>query len=159
MAGYGGNFGLASFLKDAGLPLWQRGSNRGVQARRLRSMKSPPVVDLPFAEPPPREGSLHDIFHSQILYNRFCSRCHTFGRGELPDLRRLSPATQAIFYDILLKGLYAPMGMGRFDDVLSRRMRKICTHSSLIGRGTRTPNRIQCINRPTVQAHMTARLT
>lgn len=54
------------------------------------------------------------------MYNRYCGRCHTFGRGELPDLRRMSPTTHAIFYDILLKGLYAPTGMGRFDDVLSR---------------------------------------
>jgi len=39
--------------------------------------------------------------------------------GELPDLRRLSPATHSIFYDIVLRGAYAPKGMGRFDDVLS----------------------------------------
>jgi quinohemoprotein ethanol dehydrogenase len=42
------------------------------------------------------------------------------GRGELSDLRRLSAATHAIFYKIVLDGAYVPMGMGRFDDVLSK---------------------------------------
>jgi quinohemoprotein ethanol dehydrogenase len=46
-------------------------------------------------------------------------RCHVFGRGVLPDLRRLDPATHAIFNSIVLGGAYAPKGMGRFDDVLS----------------------------------------
>jgi quinohemoprotein ethanol dehydrogenase len=121
MVGYGGNFGLASFPEKTAA--YRYGNAGRIVAFKLGGSevpKPPPVVDPPFTEPPPREGSLQDIFHGQILYNRFCSRCHAFGRGELPDLRRLSPATQAIFYDILLKGSYAPMGMGRFDDVLSR---------------------------------------
>jgi quinohemoprotein ethanol dehydrogenase len=77
------------------------------------------VMDAALPEPPPRESNVQSIARGAILYNRFCSRCHIFGRGELPDLRRLSPATHSIFYDIVLSGAYAPKGMGRFDDVLS----------------------------------------
>jgi quinohemoprotein ethanol dehydrogenase len=42
-----------------------------------------------------------------------------FGRGILPDLRRLDPAVHRIFNSIVLNGADAPLGMGRFDDVLS----------------------------------------
>ena len=55
-----------------------------------------------------------------MLYNRYCGRCHAFGRGLLPDLRRMSPATHQLFYDIVLNGAYAGKGMARWDDVLSR---------------------------------------
>jgi hypothetical protein len=54
-----------------------------------------------------------------VLYNRYCARCHLFGRGILPDLRRMSAATHGLFKSIVQGGLYAPQGMGRFDDVLS----------------------------------------
>jgi quinohemoprotein ethanol dehydrogenase len=37
----------------------------------------------------------------------------------LPDLRRLSPATHQLFYDIVLGGIYQGKGMARWDDVLS----------------------------------------
>jgi quinohemoprotein ethanol dehydrogenase len=57
--------------------------------------------------------------HGEVLYNRYCARCHVFGRSILPDLRRLSPVTDHLFYDIVLKGLYAPQGMARWDDVLT----------------------------------------
>jgi quinohemoprotein ethanol dehydrogenase len=59
------------------------------------------------------------IGRGEILYNRYCSRCHVFGRGALRDLRRMSPATHQIFYRIVLAGAYADQGMGRWDDVLS----------------------------------------
>ena len=41
------------------------------------------------------------------------------GRGTLPDLRRLTPATHALFESIVLGGAYTIKGMARFDDVLS----------------------------------------
>ena len=56
----------------------------------------------------------------EVLYNRFCARCHELGRGVLPDLRSLSPGLHQSFYDIVLKGILAPVGMARWDDVLSR---------------------------------------
>jgi quinohemoprotein ethanol dehydrogenase len=78
------------------------------------------VVDVPFADPPRREGSPAQIAAGEILYNRFCSRCHVFGRGMLPDLRRMTSATHQLFYDIVLNGAYQGKGMARWDDVLSR---------------------------------------
>jgi quinohemoprotein ethanol dehydrogenase len=74
----------------------------------------------PLPRPPAREATPAQIDAGEILYNRFCSRCHVLGRGVLPDLRRLTPAKHQLFYDIVLKGMLAPLGMGRFDDVLTR---------------------------------------
>jgi quinohemoprotein ethanol dehydrogenase len=37
----------------------------------------------------------------------------------LPDLRRISPVTHQLFYEIVLNGIYQGKGMGRWDDVLS----------------------------------------
>ena len=37
-----------------------------------------------------------------------------------PDLRRMAPATDRIFYDIVLNGAYVGKGMARWDDVLSQ---------------------------------------
>ncbi len=123
MAGYGGGPGLyAPYPKQTAA--YQYGNAGRIVAFALGGTEIPkpaPVTDAPFAEPPPRSGSAQQIAQGRILYNRYCGRCHTFGRGELPDLRRLSPATHRIFYDIVLKGIYAPMGMGRFDDALSRK--------------------------------------
>ncbi len=80
----------------------------------------PPVrADPPAPSPPARPTDQSQIDSGEVLYNRFCSRCHVFGRGILPDLRRLEPATHGMFDAIVLGGAYAPKGMGRFDDVLT----------------------------------------
>ena len=70
-------------------------------------------------QPPARPTDQTQVESGEVLYNRFCARCHVFGRGILPDLRRLAPATHGMFSAIVLGGAYAPKGMGRFDDVLS----------------------------------------
>jgi len=77
------------------------------------------MTDQPLPEPPARPADTAQIDAGEVLYNRFCSRCHVFGRGILPDLRRMQPGTHAIFNTIVLGGAYAPKGMGRFDDVLT----------------------------------------
>lgn len=80
----------------------------------------PPVFSAsPPAQLPPRPVAGPQLAEGEVLYNRFCSRCHVFGRGVLPDLRRLDPATHQIFDVIVRGGAYASKGMGRFDDVLS----------------------------------------
>jgi quinohemoprotein ethanol dehydrogenase len=123
MAGYGGTGGL--FAPFAPRTAAYKYGNEGRIVAFKRGgpdvPKPPAVSDSPFVQPPPREGTRQDIAHGQVLYNRFCGRCHSMGRGELPDLRRLSPPTHAIFYDIVLNGAYSPKGMGRFDDVLSKK--------------------------------------
>jgi quinohemoprotein ethanol dehydrogenase len=73
-----------------------------------------------FPTPPTREGTPAQIAAGEVLYNRFCSRCHELGRGVLPDLRTLSAGIHAAFYDIVLNGALAANGMARWDDVLSR---------------------------------------
>jgi len=47
------------------------------------------------------------------------SRCHVFGAGVLPDLRRLPAGIHSMFADIVLRGRSSSLGMGRFDDVLT----------------------------------------
>jgi quinohemoprotein ethanol dehydrogenase len=77
-------------------------------------------TDPPFPDPPPRNATQAQVANGEVLYNRYCSRCHVFGRGTLPDLRRLDPAIHSIFNTIVLNGALAPLGMGRFDDVMSQ---------------------------------------
>src|SRR5262249_17482233 len=85
------------------------------------AVPKPPVLSDPtFPEPPAREGTREQIAQGEVLYNRFCQRCHVFGRGALPDLRRLSPETHSLFYEIVLNGAYQAKGMARWDDVLTR---------------------------------------
>jgi quinohemoprotein ethanol dehydrogenase len=121
MAGYGGAVGLGPFAPSSAAFKYENDGR--IMAFKLGGSEVPKpelVTDPPFDQPPAREGTAQKITHGQVLYNRFCSRCHVMGRSLLPDLRRLSPATHAIFYEIVLHGIYASQGMGRWDDVLSR---------------------------------------
>jgi quinohemoprotein ethanol dehydrogenase len=80
----------------------------------------PPLrTDPPLPAPPPRSADATEIARGELLYNRYCGRCHVFGRGILPDLRRMDPATHTAFDAIVLRGAYVYKGMARFDDVLS----------------------------------------
>ncbi len=122
MAGYGGGPGLYSPFPSASAA-YRYGNEGRIVAFALDGPAPPkpaPVSEAPFERPPARTGTAQEILRGEVLYNRFCGRCHVFGRGELPDLRRLPPATHSIFYDIVLRGIYVSRGMGRFDDVLSR---------------------------------------
>ena len=69
--------------------------------------------------PPAEQASATQIARGEILYNRYCGRCHSFGRGVIADLRRMSAEEHRLFDSIVLGGAYLPRGMGRFDDVLS----------------------------------------
>jgi quinohemoprotein ethanol dehydrogenase len=44
-----------------------------------------------------------------------------FGPSSTPDLRKLNAGLHAEFKDIVLKGVLAPAGMERFDDLLSEK--------------------------------------
>lgn len=82
----------------------------------------PPLrAEVPWVQPPSaRPTDAAQIRTGEILFSRYCSRCHVFGTGVLPDPRRLSAATDAMFYDIVLGGAYGLKGMSRWDDVLKR---------------------------------------
>jgi len=120
MAGFGGGGAGVPFAPDSAA--YRYGNEGRIIAFKLdgSAVPKPPLQsEVPFERPPPRLGTAEQIARGEVLYTRFCSRCHAMGRGLLPDLRRLSAAKHAIFPDIVLKGAFTPLGMGRFDDVLS----------------------------------------
>jgi quinohemoprotein ethanol dehydrogenase len=122
MAGYGGGVMGLRFPQDSAA--YKYGNRGRILTFRLNGGDTPkpaPISDPPDERPPPRQGTAAMIDRGEVLYNRFCSRCHVFGRGLLPDLRRLSSVTHELFYKIVLDGIYASGGMGRWDDVLSRK--------------------------------------
>ena len=121
MAGYGGGTLFMPFPTDSAARIY--GNAGRVVAFKLGGSavpKPPKRAEEPFPEPPARAGSASSIAAGEVLYNRFCARCHVFGTGLLPDLRRLAAPTRQMFYEIVLNGAYQAKGMGRWDDVLSR---------------------------------------
>jgi quinohemoprotein ethanol dehydrogenase len=122
MAGYGGGAVITGAPLDPASAAYRYGNEGRIIALKIGG-PAPPLPAAPaealLPEPPPRNAAPPQIAQGELLYNRFCSRCHVFGRGIIPDLRRLDPAIHGAFNSIVLNGVYAPMGMGRFDDVLS----------------------------------------
>jgi len=81
---------------------------------------TPPARNLPpFGQPPPQTASAAQIRRGELKFTAECSRCHALGLNVTPDLRRLDAGLHAAFKNIVLKGLLAPQGMERFDDLLS----------------------------------------
>jgi quinohemoprotein ethanol dehydrogenase len=80
----------------------------------------PPVrVEPPLVQPPAQTATPAVVRRGEIKFAEQCSRCHVFGPSITPDLRNLTPQVHAAFNAIVLRGVLAPAGMGRFDDVLS----------------------------------------
>jgi quinohemoprotein ethanol dehydrogenase len=122
MAGYGGGDIITGAPLDPLSAAYRYGNEGRIIVLKIGGgvPPLPPLARDP-AMPalPARIGDAQTIARGDILYNRYCLRCHVLGRGILPDLRRASPATHAIFRSIVLQGAYVSKGMGRFDDVLS----------------------------------------
>jgi len=120
MAGYGG--GLLSLPFPANSAAYRYGNDGRIVTFRLNGGTTPkpaPYPEQSMVQIPPKHGSQADIDRGEVLYNRYCSRCHVFGRGLLPDLRRLAPGTHEFFYQIVLNGLLESKGMSRWNDVLT----------------------------------------
>lgn len=120
MAGYGGGVLFLPFPESSAA--YKYGNEGRIVAFRLDGGATPkpsPVIDS-IPAPPQREGTAATIAQGELLYNRFCARCHTFGRALLPDLRTLPPSLHAAFDDIVLRGADRANGMARWDDVLSQ---------------------------------------
>ncbi|HVO46535.1 MAG TPA: PQQ-binding-like beta-propeller repeat protein, partial [Steroidobacteraceae bacterium] len=121
MAGYGGAEIGGPFPPESAAA---RYDNHGrVIALRLDGGPVPlpaAIAGTPLPQPPPHVDDPARIAAGEILYNRFCARCHVFGPAVLPDLRHLSAGKHGIFSDIVLKGVLAPAGMGPFDDVMTQ---------------------------------------
>ena len=118
MAGFGGGGGFAF---PEGSAAYRHGNDGRIVVFKLDGgrVPLPPVVaDTPVPAPPAMHTSAPQVARGEVLYNRYCGRCHVFGRGLLPDLRRMTAATHARFDDIVLRGAYVPLGMARWDDVL-----------------------------------------
>ena len=120
MAGYGGGVLFLPFPENSAPHKYENDGR--IITFRLDGGETPKpalATDRPHDPPPPREGGAATIAQGEVLYNRYCSRCHSFGRGLLPDLRQLPRTTHSIFYEVVLRGVYQAKGMARWDDVLS----------------------------------------
>ena len=122
IAGYGGGAVITGYPLDPASAAYRYGNEGRIIALKVGG-PPPPLphlrTDSPFPDLPPRPTDQKQIAAGEVLYNRYCSRCHVMGRGNLPDLRRIEPGTHALFSTIVLGGAFAAKGMGRFDDVLS----------------------------------------
>ena len=122
LAGYGGGAVITGSPLDPESAAYRYGNEGRVIVLKLGG-PAPPIpalrTDPPLPEPPARTGTPAQIAGGEVLYNRYCSRCHVVGRGILPDLRRLEASKHAAFNSIVLGGAFSSKGMARFDDVLS----------------------------------------
>jgi quinohemoprotein ethanol dehydrogenase len=122
VAGYGGGGVIIGAPLDPESAAYKYGNEGRIIALKLGGPPPalPPLrADVPMPELPERPVDVRRIAAGEVLYNRYCSRCHVMGRGNLPDLRRITPMTHTLFDSIVLGGAYSVKGMGRFDDVLS----------------------------------------
>jgi quinohemoprotein ethanol dehydrogenase len=121
MAGLGG--GVMGYPFDPATAAYRYGNEGRIIALKLDGPPPPlppAVADAALPPTPPaRPTNAAEIAQGEVLYNRYCGRCHLFGRAMLPDLRRLDPATHEVFNQIVRGGALSALGMGRFDDVLS----------------------------------------
>jgi quinohemoprotein ethanol dehydrogenase len=83
----------------------------------------PPAVPPrgPFPQPPDISASAEILEQGRILFVYNCGGCHgMYGSTPmLPDLRRLSHEKHDLFKQIVLEGLYEPLGMASFAGDLS----------------------------------------
>jgi quinohemoprotein ethanol dehydrogenase len=79
----------------------------------------PARVEPPLEQPPEQKATKAQIDAGELVFVGECSRCHQIGPSSTPDLRRLNAGLHSAFKDILLKGVLAPAGMERFNDILS----------------------------------------
>ena len=120
MAGWGGAIGLlfsqpgAMGGEEGRLLVYKLG---GTLVLPNRSIKKP----LPI--PPERSGNQESIKDGRVLYDLHCIRCHGFNLvsgGAIPDLRYMTKESHQVFDDIVRQGIFAPLGMVGFGDVLSK---------------------------------------
>ncbi|MGD9843338.1 MAG: PQQ-binding-like beta-propeller repeat protein, partial [Steroidobacteraceae bacterium] len=78
----------------------------------------PPLASIP--EPPAQQVDQATVQHGGTLFKAYCMYCHVNSdRTGSADLRRMSAPVHATFKGIVLQGQRLPLGMPRFDDVLS----------------------------------------
>ena len=121
-AGWGGAFSLYGGT-ELDLPKRATGTARLLVFKLGADKKLPPAPDLvQMPEPPPSTASKEMIDKGAGLYHTACHACHGIGAisgGTIRDLRYMSAATHEVFNDIVLKGLFLPLGMASFADQFS----------------------------------------
>jgi quinohemoprotein ethanol dehydrogenase len=122
MAGYGGGAIIVGDELDPASAAYRYGNDGRIIVLKLDGPTPPlpPAAADPRPPAPPARSAAADVVaRGEVLYSRYCARCHVFGRSVLPDLRRLDAPTHGLFDAIVLGGAYRARGMGSFDDVLS----------------------------------------
>jgi quinohemoprotein ethanol dehydrogenase len=122
-AGYGGAAITVGPIPPSSAALKYQNNNR-IIAFKIGGGPVPtpaPRVEEPFAKPPVETATKGEINAGEIKFVEECSRCHVLGPSSTPDLRKLNAGLHAEFKDIVLKGVLAPAGMERFDDILSEK--------------------------------------
>jgi quinohemoprotein ethanol dehydrogenase len=123
LAGSGGG-GWSSWLPQN--IAFKKGNANRILAFKLDGGVTPVPADLPpvgpIPEPVAQVGTAEDIAAGGKTFAANCGSCHTNAwPAPIPDLRRTTAATHAIFKEIVLRGAYQPKGMPRFDDVLTEK--------------------------------------
>jgi quinohemoprotein ethanol dehydrogenase len=122
-AGYGGTAITVGPIPPSSAALKYQNTNR-IIAFKLGGgavPTPPPRVEERFAKPPAATAAKAQIDAGEVKFIEECSRCHVLGPSTTPDLRKLNDGLHAAFKDIVLKGVLAPSGMERFDDILSEK--------------------------------------
>jgi quinohemoprotein ethanol dehydrogenase len=120
-AGYGGSAITVGPIPPSSAALKYQNTNR-IIAFKLGGgavPRPPKRVEPPLEQPPEQKATQAQIDAGELVFIGECSRCHQLGPSSTPDLRRLNAGLHAQFKDILLKGVLAPAGMERFNDLLS----------------------------------------
>jgi quinohemoprotein ethanol dehydrogenase len=120
-AGYGGSAISVGPIPPGSAALKYQNTNR-VIAFKIGggSVPTPPLRTEPaMTKPPEQKATQAQIDAGEKIFVAQCSRCHQLGPSSTPDLRRLNDGLHVAFKDIVLKGILAPAGMERFDDILS----------------------------------------
>jgi len=85
------------------------------------SLPIPPERDLTIPEQPPMTASAEDLERGRVIYGEVCRTCHGLnarGRGDIPDLRQMTPDSHETFLAIVLGGSRRSNGMASFADLL-----------------------------------------
>ena len=120
-AGYGGTAITVGPIPPSSAALKYQNTNR-IIAFKIGggAVPTPPRRTEPaMGRPPEQKATQAQIEAGERIFVAQCSRCHQLGPSITPDLRRLNDGLHVAFKDIVLKGLDAPAGMERFDDILS----------------------------------------
>jgi quinohemoprotein ethanol dehydrogenase len=121
MAGFGGAVKWQMYPPETAA--YQRGNAGRLLAFKLGGGTVPKPAELPpldpIPEPPPLPQGA-DVARGNELFDLHCALCHfNTGRGRPSNLYYMSAGTHAAFDAIVRGGGRVPLGMPRFDDVLS----------------------------------------